>query len=383
MDFDRLTAEELVARGSGKWTRFPGKIGAYVAEMDFGVAPVIQAALHDLVDNPKFGYMAEWMDAELREASAGYLARFGWQVDPAAIVPGPDVLSVLHWLCRSVLSPDAKVIVPTPAYMPFLTIPPAHGHQVVQVPMLETDSGWEYDFDQLDAVFGEGDLLVLCNPHNPIGKVPSAAELTRISEIVEAHHGWVYNDEIHSGLVFPAGPAMVPYHALNEATAEHTATVFAASKTWNIPGLKCAQAVVTSSRLRDAWTSFSAWRWQEASTPGVVATTVAYREGYEWLDEVLAYLDGNRRRMAELVAEHLPGVRYKVPEGTYLAWLDCSALGLANPYQTFFDDADVALIDGLACGAVGEGHVRLNMATPRPVLEQMVRQMGQAVQARA
>lgn len=388
MDFDQLTPDDLVARGSGKWTRFPGKIGAFVAEMDFGLAPPIAEALHHMVDHPAFGYLPNALSDQLKTSTASFVGRrYGWQLDPQYVTPMADVLGALVLTMEHFMAPGAKVIIPTPAYMPFLSLPAGSHRELVEVPLRRVGDptavggSWEYDLDALDAVFGEGDLLVLCNPHNPLGKVATREELTAISELVERHHGVVFNDEIHAPLVYP-GSTHVPYHALNEATVQHTVTAMAASKAWDIPGLKTAQIIVTGDELLKVWAPMAFGESHHAATPGVVATIAAYDQGEPWLAEVIDYLDGNRQALAAAVQRELPGVGFVIPDGTYLSLLETKGLGLDHPYQFFFDRADVALTDGAACGMASVGDVRINFATPRPIVEQIIAQMAGALAAR-
>jgi cystathionine beta-lyase len=205
--------------------------------------------------------------------------------------------------------------------------------------------------------------------------------MTAVAEVVERHGGRVFSDEIHAPLAFP-GSRHVPYASLGDVPAGHAVTATSASKAWNLPGLKCAQLVLSNEADAAVWARVGLHAEHGASTLGVVANTAAYTAGAGWLDDVLAYLDGNRRLLDELVATHLPGVRYTPPEGTYLAWLDCREIDLAEPGAFFLERAGVALTDGVLCGAAGRGFVRLNVATPRPVLEQAVEQMGAALAAR-
>jgi cysteine-S-conjugate beta-lyase len=198
---------------------------------------------------------------------------------------------------------------------------------------------------------------------------------------VERHGGRVFSDEIHAPLVYE-GRRHVPYAALGEVPAGHAVTATSASKAWNLPGLKCAQLVLSNDADADLWARAGLHAEHGASTLGVVANTAAYTGGAGWLDDVLAYLDGNRRLLDDLVTEHLPGVRYTPPEGTYLAWLDCRELGLPEPGAFFLEHAGVALTDGSLCGTAGQQFARLTIATPRPVLVQTVEQMGAALAAR-
>lgn len=381
--FDELTVAELRRRGGLKWSLFPDAIGAFVAEMDFGTAPAVTEALHAAVDAAAFGYLPPALVQGMAEAYAAWSAdRYGWAVPPERVRPVADVLAGLAAAIEHFSRPGSPVILPTPAYMPFLTLPPALGREVIEVPMSRDGDRYVYDLDALDAAFrAGGHLLVLCNPHNPIGRVLEPAEMTAVAEVVERHGGRVYSDEIHAPLVYE-GHRHVPYASLGEVPAGHAVSATSASKAWNLPGLKCAQLVLSNDADADLWARVGPHAEHGASTLGVVANTAAYTGGAGWLDDVLAYLDGNRRLLADLVAEHLPGVRYTPPEGTYLAWLDCRELDLAEPGAFFLERAGVALTDGLLCGVAGTGFARLNVATPRPVLVQAVEQMGAALAAR-
>jgi cystathionine beta-lyase len=266
--------------------------------------------------------------------------------------------------------------------MPFLTVPPSMGRELIQVPLLSTDDGWSLDLDGLDAAYrAGGHLLILCNPYNPVGKVFTTEELLAVSEVVSRHGGRVFSDEIHSPLVYP-GARHVPYASLSDETAAHTVTATSASKAFNLPGLKCAQIILTNDADAEVWERIGFMASHGAANLGVVANTVAFTAGRPWLDEVVGYLDSNRRVLADLVGKHLPGVRYRPPEGTYIGWLDCRALDLGVPADFFREHAGVALTDGAACGEAGAGHVRLVFATPRPILEEAVSRMGDALRSR-
>ncbi|GGM70653.1 aminotransferase [Thermopolyspora flexuosa] len=382
--FDAITIEELRARGGIKWSRYPGKIGAFIAEMDFDVAPPITRALHEGVDEGAFGYLPPpLVDDMARACAEWYRTRYGWDVPAARIRPMADVIAAFTATIRFFTRPGSPIILPTPAYMPFLTEPAALGREVIQVPMRDTPEGPRYDLDALDRAFAAGGhLLVLCNPHNPIGRVLTRDEMLEISEVVARHDGRVFADEIHAPLVYP-GHRHVPYASLSEVTAAHTITATSASKAWNLPGLKCAQMIFSNEADLETWFQVSGYTEYGTSNLGLVANTAAYAAGGPWLDEVIGYLDGNRRHLAELLAEHLPQVRYTPPEGTYLAWLDCRELDLdGSPADFFADRADVVLTDGAACGEAGVGFVRFNFATPRPIMRLAVERMAKALSER-
>jgi cystathionine beta-lyase len=379
--FDDISIDALRAGGTIKWSH-PGKIGAFIAEMDFGAAPPIIEALHAAVDEAVFGYLPPPLIERMAEACADWSrARYGWTVPPAAIRPVPDVVAAFTATIRHFTRPGSPVIVPTPAYMPFLTVPAELDRKIIQVPMAY-DGRWRYDLDALDAAFASGaHLLVLCNPHNPIGRVLTRAELTEISEVVRRHNGRVFADEIHGPLIYP-GHRHVPYASISPVAAAHTITATSASKAWNLPGLKCAQIIFTDEADLEKWTQVGGFIEHAAANLGLTATIAAYTRGRAWLDEVLGYLDGNRAYLGELLAEHLPRVRYEPPEGTYLAWLDFRDLDLGEPPARFFaDHADVVMTEGLACGDVCAGFARFNFATSRPIMRLAVERMAEAVPA--
>lgn len=375
---DHITLEELRRIGGLKWSRFEGALGAFVAEMDFGIAEPIKQALHRSIDDGRTGYLAKTWNEDLQRATAEFLLRrYGWEVPRANVLAAPDVLTAMMLTMKHHMPPGRRVIVPTPAYMPFMLLPQASGHELVQIPMLRTDGGWELDLEAIEGALREGDLFVFCNPHNPIGKVYGREEMLALSEIVERAGARVFNDEIHAPLVF-SGSQHVPYPTVGEAAAGHSVTAMSASKAWNLPGYKCAQLILNDEDLEGAEKFM--FELEGTATPGVFASVAAYDQGEEWLSGILEYLEENQRHLHELLAEELPGVRCIPNEGTYLAWIDCSELGIDGaPSEFFLEHAGVATTDGAACGDVGVSGLRLNFGTPRPLLTQMVRRMGAAV----
>lgn len=366
---------------SRKWSLHPGRIGAWVAEMDFGVAPEISAAMHRAIEEENLGYLSPPVAAELGEATADWmLAEYGWAVDPERVHPVSDVMAVLGVAVQEYAPAGSPVIVPTPAYMPFLTYLPTIGHPVIEVPGVEIDGRWQHDLPRIDEAFAAGArTLVLCNPHNPTGTIAERAELEAIAEIVERHGGRVFADEIHAPLRFDGRP-FVPYASVSEATAAHTVTGTSASKAWNIPGLKTAQLITSNDADQELYRRFGFAVQHGAATLGVVASTAAYRHGKPWLHDVIDYLDGSRRALADLVATDLPGAVYRVPEATYIGWIDTAALDIGRPPAEFFrDHAGVVLTEGRLLGRGFEDHVRVVFATPRPILTEALGAMGEAV----
>ncbi|GGF21988.1 MalY/PatB family protein [Subtercola lobariae] len=383
--FDAITRAELSTAASRKWSLHPGTIGAWVAEMDFGTAPEVTDALHRAIDAGNLGYLSPDTSAQMARATADFVqAEYGWSVDAARVHAVSDVMAALE-VAVTKFSPAATgVIVPTLAYMPFLSFLPTLGRAVFEVPGVVVEGRWQHDLDAIDAAFRAGArTLVLCNPHNPTGTALTRAELESIAAIVSKHNGRVFADEIHAPLRYGSTPH-IAYASLSPETAAHTITSTSASKAWNLPGLKAAQLITSNDFDEELYQTFGFAVLHGASTLGVVASAVAYAEGRPWLTEVVDYLDGNRQLLGRLLAEHLPEVRYSIPQATYIAWLDCSALGIEGSVADFFRvEAGVTVTDGALCGRGYEQYVRLIFAMPAPLLEEAVVAMAEAVRRHA
>ena len=394
MSYDDITIDSLIEKGSFKWSAYPGTIGAWTAEMDFGVAPAIRATLEQLDARDLYGYSTPALMRDMAQATAQfYNDTYGWDVNPEWVSPVSDVLTGMQAVLSFYTEPGAKLVLPTPAYMPFLTMPKLHGREIVEVPMLRNESGagdaertWTMDFEAIDRALstagadgGPGGLLVLCNPHNPIGRVYTRGELEELSRIVEKHGARVFSDEIHAPLTF-TGHTHVPYASVNDTAANHTVTVTSHSKSFNTPGLKCAQIIFSNETDFATWGTHGMFTAKSASNPGLLAAVAAYRDSRDWLADTSAYLERNRDALPGLLERHLPKAVSQPPEGTYLAWIDLSAYDLGDDLTSFFvDRARVSIIDGALCGKAGRGFIRLNMGTPLPILEEIVERLGAAV----
>lgn len=394
MSYDDITIDSLIEKGSFKWSAYPGTIGAWTAEMDFGIAPAIRATLEQLDASDLYGYSTPALMRDMAQATAQfYNDTYGWDVNPEWVSPVSDVLTGMQAVLSFYTEPGAKLVLPTPAYMPFLTMPKIHGREIVEVPMLRNESGsgdakptWTMDFEAIDRALstagadgGSGGLLVLCNPHNPIGRVYTRGELEELSRIVEKHGARVFSDEIHAPLTF-TGHTHVPYASINEAAANHTVTVTSHSKSFNTPGLKCAQIIFSNEADFAIWATHGMFTGKSAANPGLLAAVAAYRDSRDWLADTSAYLERNRDALPGLLERHLPQAVYEPPEGTYLAWIDLSAYDLGDDLTSFFvDRARVSIIDGALCGEAGRGFIRLNMGTSLPILEEIVERLGAAV----
>ena len=371
----------LRTRTSAKWRSFPADVLPLpVAEMDFPLAEPIAEALHAAIRRSDTGYHSG--SRHVAEAFQGFAARrLRWDVDPARVTCTGDVSMGIVEVLRRVTAPGDGVVITPPIYPPFFDIIVEAGGAVVEVPMRGgLDEGWSLDLDGIEAAFAGGArAMVLCNPHNPIGWVPDADALRALADLAARFGATIVSDEVHGPLAQPESP-YTPFLTVSDAAREHGIAVTSASKSFNIPGLKSALVVTASERgdrVREAFPQEVEWRMGQL---GAIGSIAAFQEGGPWLDGVLASLDDNRRLLAELLADELPGVRYRMPQATYLAWLDLSALGWGDdPAVHALEHAKVALANGPMFGAsVGRGHARLNFACSPEVLSEAVTRLADA-----
>ena len=377
--FDDLSLEALRARRSAKWAWYPEDVlPAWVAEMDFPLAGSVREVLQAAVDADDVGYP---YPAALGEAFAGFAQRrYGWAVEPASVQLLPDVMVGVAEVLRVVTGPGDGVIINPPVYAPFFSMIGEIGRRIVEVPLAAGERGWELDLDALEQAFVAGArAFLLCNPHNPTGRVLSRGELEKIAELSARYDVAVVSDEIHAPLTL-AGASHTPFAALGEELAARAVTITSASKAWNLAGLKCAVLVPGSAAMTAELERLPGSLRYHAGHLGVLTAIAAFESGEKWLDELLAYLDGNRRLLRELLAAHLPDVGYVPPEAGYLAWLDCRRLELGDdPAATFLDRGRVALSPGPSFGEQGRGFARLNFGTSGAILAEAVERMAAAL----
>lgn len=373
-----LSDDELRQRGSAKWAVAPPDVlPAWVAEMDFALSAVIAGALHEAVERGAVGYSPPDRLCGVAEVLAGFAReRWAWEVDPERVVLATDTMTGVEVVLRT-LCDEAPVVVPTPAYPPFLGVVPLTAREMIPVPLSPDADTATLDLDTIGAALAAGARTVLlCQPHNPWGRVFSRTELEGLRDVVDHHGARVLSDEVHGPLVL-RGASHLPYAAVDGA-AQHTTTLTSPAKGWNMPGVKCAQIVVGNDADREALRALPLVANHGPSPLGVAAARAAYERGGSWLDAVVERLSDNRDRFAALVAERLPAARLRPVEATYLAWLDVRAYGHANPAQAALKRGQVLVNDGASFGPGGAGHVRVNLATSADRVEQTVRRLDEA-----
>ena len=377
-DFD--TCPDRRRTESEKWSKYPADVlPLWVADMDFVSPEPVRQALLERIQHGVFGYGHELH--ELRERIVARMAeRYGWQILPEDILFIPGVIRGFNLACHALAEPGGSAFVQTPVYPPMLVAPYYAGLKRQEAELkLTADGSYEIDWGAFEAALVPGTrLFLLCNPHNPVGRVFRREELARMAEICLRHGITLCSDEIHADLLYP-GQTHIPIASLDPQVARNTITLMAPSKTFNIAGLDCSFAILQNPELRQRYSGAMRGLVSGVNILGWVAALTAYRDGQEWLTQVLSYLTANRDFLFDFVQKELPGVGMAKPEGTYLAWLDCRASGLEDPYQFFLEKARVALNDGKTFGRGGEGFVRLNFACPRATLEQALHQIKAAL----
>ena len=370
-NFDDLSLEELRARQSVKWRRYPPDVlPAWVAETDFPLAPSVRAVLQEAVARDDTGYASS---RGLADAFAAFAAaRFNWMIDPDRTLMVADVMSGVAEVLRALSGPGDQVVVNPPVYQPFFTVVRDLGREIVEAPL---SPAWRLDLDALERAFAGGArAYLLCNPHNPTGTVFARDELAEVAELAARYDVLVISDEVHAPMTLP-GATHTPYLTV----ADEGLALVSASKAWNLAGLKCALIVAASEESADELGRVPGHVSYHAGHFGVLAAIAAFNDDRSWLDALVAHLDVQRNRLAELLAAELPAVRFGLPEAGYLAWLDCRALGLGDdPSAVFLERGRVALSPGPSFGAGGNGFARLNFATSGAILTEVVARMAAA-----
>jgi cystathionine beta-lyase len=382
--FDTVIARQR--SGSTKWDDAASLFGSedviplWVADMDFAAPPEVSAALAERVRHGIFGYPSPRSYAW--DAVTGWLAkRHNWQTSPDWMLSTPGVVAAITVAVQTFTAPGGKVIIQPPGYPPFFSCVKNHNRVVLENPLLCEEGEYRIDFADLAAKAPEAKMLILCSPHNPVGRVWSQAELTKLVEICRANNVILLSDEIHGDLVY-AAHRHIPLASLASGPEDRIITLTAPSKTFNTAGLYTSIAIIQDSKLRSQFAkTVQNLSIHKSNIFGITALEAAYRHGGPWLDELLVYLDGNAEYLTKYIAANIPKIKVTKPQGTYLAWLDCRDLALSQPELTkfFAEKAKVGLNDGATFGHQGTGFMRLNFGCPRSLLAEALARIAHAV----
>lgn len=378
-DFDRIIDRR--ATGCIKWQEYGDDVlPMWVADMDFAAPEPVIAALRARVEHGIFGY--EGYPTALVEAIVARLQQlYGWTVAPEAILFLPGVVTAFNLAAQALLTAGDGLLIQTPVYPPFFGAA-GTADATTQTMELTRDAAGRYSVDYdlfARTITDRTRMFLLCNPHNPVGRVFREDELARMAELCLRHNLLICADEIHCDLLFN-GYHHIPIAALAPEVAARTITLMAPSKTFNIAGLHCSFAVIPDAELRQRYQAARRGIVDSVHALGYTAALAAYQEGQPWLEALLRYLEANRDFVSAFVRQHMPGIAVAPPEGTYLAWLDCRAAGIpGNAHDFFLHQARVAVNDGATFGPGGAGFVRLNFGCPRALLEEGLERMRTAL----
>ncbi|MCX6035051.1 MAG: PatB family C-S lyase [Chloroflexi bacterium] len=389
-DFDRVIDRR--GTNSAKWKHYGADVlPLWVADMDFPAPEPVQEALRRAVEHGIFGY--EFPTKELRETVAVRMdTLYGWQVSPEMVVATPGVIAGFNAAARTVCTAGQGILVQPPVYPPFLSVHKNAALVRQDAPLRMTTEGanlrYGVDFDVFERAVNSGDaqtgMFLLCNPHNPTGKVFSRQDLLRMAEVCLKNDTVICSDEIHSELCL-GGAQHIPLAILSSEIADQTITLVAPSKTFNVAGLYCAFAIIPNPDLLRRYKKTTEQMSMHLSSLGLAAAQSAFSGACDdWLAALRVYLTGNRDFLVEYVKREFSGIRITVPEATYLTWLDCNELVRSGrihgtPHEFFLKQAKVALNEGKEFGSGGEGFVRLNFGCPRKTLEDALERMKTAL----
>lgn len=374
MEVEAQPLQALRNRSSMKWAAFDEDVlPLFVAESDFPLADPIRAVLQEAIANSDTGYSPP--SSELPEVFSAFAREhWSWQVDPAQVWTTTDVGMAIVETLRRVTKPGEGVIINPPVYFPFFDLVEESGAKVIEVPLAGgIDTGWSLDLGAIENALAQGaKAYLLCNPHNPVGRVHSREELAAIAGLAKKYGASIISDEIHGPLTYP-GETFVPFLAVSDEAREVGICLTAASKAFNLAGLKCAIMVTAGGKNQEIVGSLPLEVFWRTSLFGLKASIAGFKHSGEWLEGVVSSLDQNRKLLAELLSSHLPEVKYRMPQATYLAWLDFNALGWGeDPAAHILEHAKVALSNGPPFGVQGKGFARLNLACNPAVLREAI-----------
>lgn len=377
------TCPDRCGYGSLKWDKYKGReiLPLWVADMDFTSAPEILDAIQERLKHGVFGYTIPY--DEPVQAVLNYLGRqHNYKARASWINFLPGLVPAINLCCHAFTEAGDSVMTATPVYPPFLTAPDYSGRELISVPLcLDESDHWTLDFEAMEnAVKPSTRMFILCNPHNPVGRVYTKDELTKLGDFCERHDLILVSDEIHCDLIFDETATHITTATLGKIIADRTVTLMAPSKTYNLPGLAFAFSIIENEKLRLQFRKTLRGIITEVNCFGYAACTAAYNLGEPWRQELLAYLRGNYEAIQKFIKEQIPEIIFRPMKSTYLAWFDVSKLELEDPVR-FFEDEGVGLSDGAPFGS--PQHLRLNFGCPRERLIQGLERMAEAIRSKS
>jgi cystathionine beta-lyase len=376
MKLEALSLAEMRTHRSEKWRGFPSEVlPLFVAEMDFPIAKPIQDILIEMVTHSDMGYLSSI--PELGQAFSGFAKRrWNWDVKPEYVRLCTDVGVGMVEVLRVTTEPGDKVLVNSPIYQNFYNWIKETKVELIDVPFVQKEQNWSLDFNEIEKAYAAGiKVHAICHPHNPLGRIYSVDELTRIADLAKKYGVTVISDEIHAPLTFP-GQKFTPFLAVSSNAAEVGICVTSASKAFNIAGLKSALIVAQTAEKHELLAKMPVSVHFRSSILGAFAAVEAFNKGDEWLDAALSTIESNAHYLKTLLDSQLPSTKYEIPQCSYLAWVDVSALDLGeDPGQVFLEKGRVAFNSGKIYGASANQFIRINLATSESVLAEAVNRM--------
>jgi cystathionine beta-lyase len=355
-------------------------IPMWVADMDFKTPDFIVKSLHDRLDHEIYGYSFRPPEYYL---SINWLSRrHNWKVEKEWITFSPGIVPALNFCTLAFTEPGDSIIVQPPVYFPFFSAAESHGRKLIYNKLIESDGRWIMDYDSLiSSVDGKTKMIIISNPHNPIGRVWTPEELTRLAEICLRNNILILSDEIHCDLVLP-GFSFTPFAKLSEKIAENTVTLIAPSKTFNLAGLSTSSVIISNPVLRRTFNKIvESLHVGNGNIFGTIASVAAYSHGHQWLDALLDYIDHNVDFVEDYCRKMIPEIITVQPEATYMIWLDCRKFGMTGKelHRFFVTKAGIGMNEGSTFGPGGEGFMRMNVATTHQTVIKAMEQMEKAV----
>lgn len=372
---------------SAKWSEMDKKYGSndllpmWVADMDFKTATCIIDAMRERLEQGIYGYTTR--PDSYNESIVNWAARrYGWEIKSDWLIFSPGVIPSVSLIIQEMTEKNDKIMIQEPVYSPFNSVVKDNGRELVISPLVKLEDGnYVMDYEDIESKIKDVKMFILCNPHNPVGRVWTKEELQKLGDICIKHNVKVISDEIHSDIIF-SGHKHTPFASISEEFAQNSITCMAPTKTFNIAGLQMSQVVLPNEedykRLDSAFARIDIRRNNAFS---LVATEAAYNHGEEWLDEFIVYLEGNVDFAIKYIEENIPSLKVKKPEGTYLLWVDFSGTGLSDEEvaKALVEEGKVALNNGTSFGIGGKGYQRINLACPRVMVEDGLARIKKAI----